>query len=337
MIVIVANEKKEELSNLGVDVIKEMKGEYSADEVVTMFKNFYFNKMILDVTAIKDYLNISNLQKLSMGLDISKIVFLLPNIPEVSSALYLNKLVSIGIYNFTNNINGVKYLLEHENTYDDVSYVQNMSDNIDHLDHISTDVSTIGNSSGPVIIGFKNVTDHAGATSLIYMMKRELERVYGETIYAVEVSRHDFEYFNVRNTISTNKVGLQTVLNKLSDAIVILVDLNDCNSSEETASFNEIVYLVEPSSIKLNKLMRTNKNIFEDLGEEAKIVLNKSLLSGKEISEFEYESKTHIFYNMPPLNDRRKNEEIVNFISKLGIFGNSNSKKDGKFLGIFKF
>lgn len=334
MIVIVANERKEELSNLGVDVIKEMKGEYPVDDIVTMFKNFYFNKMILDITAIKDYLNISNLQKLSMGLDVSKIVFLLPNIPEVSSAVYLNKLVSIGIYNFTNNVNGVKYLLEHQNTYDDVSYVENMSDDLDDTNNYSTTLSnTSMNNSSPTIIGVKNITDHAGATSLIYMMKRELERVYGETIYAVEVSRHDLDYFNVRNTVSTNKTGLTTALNKLADAIVILVDLNDC---DDTTSFNEVIYLVEPSSIKLNKLMRTNKNIFSELGEETKIILNKSLLSGKEISEFEFEAKTHVFYNMPPLNDRRKNEDVVNLLSKLGVFGNNSSKKDGKFLGIFK-
>lgn len=334
MIVIVTNERKEELSNLGVDVIKEMKGEYSVDEIVTMFKNFYFNKMILDVTAIKDYLNISNLQKLTMDLDVSKIIFLLPNIPEVSGAVYLNKLVSIGIYNFTNNMNGVKYLLDHQNTYEEVSYVESMGDNVDDI-NISTSISSgvSLNNSGPIILGVKNITDHAGSTSLIYMMKRELERVYGETIYAVEVSRHDLDYFNVRNVISTNKVGLSTVLNKLNDAIVILVDLNDC---DDTTSFNEVIYLVEPSSIKLNKLMRTNKNIFNELGEEAKIILNKSLLNGKEIGEFEFESKTHVFYNIPPLNDRRKNEDVVNLLSKLGVFGDKGSKKEGKFLGIFK-
>jgi len=33
----------------------------------------------------------------------------------------------------------------------------------------------------------------------------------------------------------------------------------------------------------------------------------------------------------------RKNEEIVNFISRLEILNANNSKRDGKFLGIFKF
>lgn len=339
MNVIVANERQGELSELDVDIIKSMNGQFSTDEIATTFKNFYFNKMILDVTAIKDYLNIANLQKLSMSLDVSKIIFLLPNIPEVSSAVYLNKIVSLGIYNFTNNIKGVKYLLEHQNTKEDVSYVEKMSDIQTTNEEVSTNNSdltanNIIQNNGPQIIGFKNITDHAGSTSLIYMLKRELERIYGETIYAVEVSRHDLEYFNVKNTISTNKIGLTTVLNKLNDAIVILVDLNDC---DDITSLNEVIYLVEPSTIMLNKLMRTNKSVFNDLGDTAKIVLNKSLLTPKEVNELEYEAKIHVFDNLPPLNDRRKNEELVNFISKLGILGNKSSKKDGKFLGIFKF
>lgn len=342
MNVIVANERQEELSELDIDIIKNMNGQFTADDITTTFKNFVFNKMILDVTAIKDYLNISNLQKISMSLDVSKIIFFLPNIPEVSSAIYLNKLVELGIYNFTNNLKGVKYLLEHQNTKEDVSYVEKMNEapttDEEKPDFINKDLnanSSISTAiSGPKIIGFKNITDHAGSTSLIYMLKRELERIYGETIYAIEVSRHDLEYFNVKNTIATNKAGLATVLNKLNDAVVILVDLNDC---DDFSGINEIIYLVEPSTIMLNKLMRTNKNIFNSLGDSAKIVLNKSLLTGKEVNELEYEAKIQIFYNMPPLNDRRKNEEIVNFISKLEILNANNNKRDGKFLGIFKF
>lgn len=324
MNVVISNERQDELSNLDVDIIKNLNGVFSADEIVSTFKNFYYNKMILDVTAIQDYLNVANIQKLATGLDIHKIIFLLPNTKEASGSLYLQKLVSIGVYNFTNNIPGVEYLLTHQNTYEDVSYVENM-DGGDPSSNSSF-------HSGTIVLGVKDITDHAGATSLIYMMKRELERVYGETVYAVEVNRHDLEYFNVKNTISTNKEGLSATINKLSDATAILVDLNDMN---DISSCTDVIYLIEPSSLMLNKLMRTNKMIFQDL-KDKKIVLNKSLLSAKDVSQFEYEANTQVFHHLPTMDERRKNDEVVNLLMKLGFFGNKNDKKDNRFLGLFK-
>ena len=101
MYVIVANERQAEIASLDIEVLKNMNGVVPVDDIISTFRNFYFNKMILDVTAIQDFLNISNIQKLSMSMDVSRIIFLLPNIPEVSSKLYLSKLVSMGIYNFT--------------------------------------------------------------------------------------------------------------------------------------------------------------------------------------------------------------------------------------------
>lgn len=325
MNVIVTNERQNELVNLDIDIIKNMNGQFSADEIITTFKNFYFNKMILDVTAIKDYLNISNIQKISMNLDVTKIIFFLPAIPEVSSSTYLSKLVAMGIYNFTNNVKGVKYLLTHENTHEEVSYVEQVEE---VTEEISDKVD-----KGCRIIGIKNVTDHAGATTLIYMIKKELERIYGETVYVVEVNKHDFEYFNVRNTISTNKEGLKSVIDKLNDATVILVDLNDCT---DESSCGDVLYLIEPSSMMLNKLMRTNRRIFSEL-KGKKIVLNKSLLTGKDITDFEFESGAHVFYNLPPLDERRKNNEIVNLLSRLNVIENKEDKREGKIFGLFKF
>ncbi len=330
MNVIIANERKEELEKLNVEIIKSMDGVFSVDELINTFRNFYFNKMIVDLTAIKDYMNVSNLQRLAMSIEPDKIILLLPDRPECSSKNYLSRLVEIGIYNFTNNINGVKYLVTHTNTLEDVSYVSSMQDDVPQDDSEGTSGSSkIGGVSGKVI-GFRNVTDHAGATTLIYMIKKELERQYGETIYAVEVSRHDFEYFNVRNTISTNKAGLISTINKISGATCILVDLNDM---EDDTVCDDVIYLIEPSSIMLNKLMKTRRDIFDEL-KGKKIVLNKSMLSGKDVSELEYETKAHIFYNIPPLNDRMKNDEIINFLSKLGIFG--TEVKSGGFFSIFK-
>lgn len=328
MNVIIGNERLEELSTLDIDVIKSMNGVFDAIEIASIFKNFYFNKMILDATAVKDYANTSTIEKIVRELDPNKIILFLPKTVEVSSQAYLSKLVHMGLYNFTNNIEGVKYLINHNNTHDDVAQVEQVKELTETVEQKI--------ESGCRVMGIRNVTDHAGATTLIYMLKRELERIYGETVYAIEVNRHDLQYFNVRNTVTTTKEGLSSAINKLSDASIILVDLNDC---EDDSCCGDVLYLIEPSSIRLNKLMRTNRNIFNELTGK-KVILNKSLLNSKDISDFEYEAKTKVFYNVPPLDERRKNESISNLIGNVGLtnINNTNTKKSsGKILGLFKF
>ena len=325
MNVIVANEAKSMLSTLDIDVIKSVDGVHTADEIVEMFKNFFYARMILDITAIKDYNDITNIQKISIGLDADKIILLLPNNEASTSSSYLSKIISMGIYNFTTTVDGIKYFLEHPNTYKDVAHIQQLND-------LST---TINEKvvAGSRIIGIKNVTDHAGSTTLIYMLKKELEQSYGMSVVAIEVNRHDFSYFNSSNMISIDDEHLMTEIVKHNDVAIILVDLND--SSNEGAC-SDVLYLIEPSSIKLNKLMRRNRRVFEEL-KGRKIILNKSLLSNSDIMDFEYEGKTKVFYNIPPLNDRVKNPVLSDFLSKIGLINKTSEKESGgKIFGLFK-
>ena len=324
MNVIIANEAKALLSQLDIDVIKSVDGVHTADEIVEMFKNFFYARMILDITAIKDYDNITNIQKISIGLDADKIILLLPNNEVSGSSSYLSKIISMGIYNFTTTIDGVKYFLDHPNTYKDVAHIQQLND-------LS---STISEKvvNGSRIIGIKNVTDHAGSTTLIYMLKKELEQTYGMSVVAIEVNRHDFLYFNASNMISVNDENLMTEIVKHKDVSVILIDLND--SSNEGAC-GDVLYLIEPSSIRLNKLMRRDRRIFEEL-KGKKIILNQSLLSNSDIMDFEYEGRTKVFYNIPPLNDRIKNPVLADFLSKIGLINKPKDKDGGKIFGLFK-
>lgn len=325
MNVIIANEAKAMLSTLDIDVIKSVDGVHTADEIVEMFKNFFYARMILDITAIKDYNDIINIQKISIGLDADKIILLLPNNEASTSSSYLSKIISMGIYNFTTTVDGVKYFLDHPNTYKDVAHIQQLND-------LST---TINEKvvAGSRIIGIKNVTDHAGSTTLIYMLKKELEQSYGMSVVAIEVNRHDFSYFNSSNMISIDDEHLMTEIVKHNDVAIILVDLND--SSNEGAC-SDVLYLIEPSSIKLNKLMRRNRRVFEEL-RGRKIILNKSLLSNSDIMDFEYEGKTKVFYNIPPLNDRVKNPVLSDFLSKIGLINKTSEKESGgKIFGLFK-
>ena len=55
MNVIIANKYKEMLSNLNIDIIKSLEGEFEVEDIIDNFQNFFFNKMILDITAVKNY------------------------------------------------------------------------------------------------------------------------------------------------------------------------------------------------------------------------------------------------------------------------------------------
>ena len=325
MNVIIANEAKNTLANLDIDVIKNLNGTYTADELIEMFKNFFFARMILDITAIQNYQDVTNIQKISMELDVSKIILLLPATEEMSSSLFLSKLISMGIYNFTTNLEGVKYLLDHPNSYKDVAHIQQLSS-------LSGTISDKV-ASGSRVIGIKNITDHAGATTLVYMLKKELEQTYGMRVAAIEIDKHDFAYFNDVNMVSTIEAELGTQILKLKDATVILIDLNESNSDN---ACGDVLYLIEPSSIKLNKLMRRNRTVFEKL-KGKKIVLNKSLLTHSDIMDFEYEAKTKVFYNIPPLNDRVRNNVLTDLLAKIGLLKKSEEDKDdGKIFGLFR-
>ena len=52
MNVIISNKYQALLSSLDIDVIKSIHGGFSVDELIAQFSNFYYNKMIIDITAI---------------------------------------------------------------------------------------------------------------------------------------------------------------------------------------------------------------------------------------------------------------------------------------------
>lgn len=318
MNVIVANKYQAMLSELDIDIIKTMNGEFTVDELIDTFSNFFFNRMILDITAIRDYKNLSNIQKLSVNLDMNKVILVLDDSPESSSADYLSKLISLGIYNFSRNIETIKYLIANPNSYKDVAHIHQLNDAIP-VAGVPGEDNTIGSR----IIGVKNITEHAGATTLVYLMKKQLEKNYD--VIAVEVNKRDFPLFNDTTLISTTSDQYAVLLLKHKDSSVILVDLNEA-SLEETCT--DIIYLIEPSTIKLNKMVRRDRRVFEKLSTK-KIVLNKSLLDNKDVLDFEYESKSQIFFNMPPIDDKKNDQPYVNsLLAKLG-FGKQNVQTSG--------
>lgn len=309
MNVIVSNKNQNLLNSLDVDVIKSMNGEFTADEIIGTFSNFFFNRMFLDITAIKNYMDVGNIQKLSMGIEMDKVILLLDN-TLMSNNSYLSKLISLGIYNFANNKESLMYLYNHPNTYKDVAHIHQLTGSeTDNTTSSGTvqDTPTIRTAK---VIGFKNATAGAGATTLIYMLKKLLsEKDY---VVAIEVNKNDFGFFNERDMYSVNQNNLDAAINKFGTANTILVDLNNTNG--ETC--DEVIYLMEPSIIKLNKMMLINKEVFDKLYGH-KIVLNKSLLTPQDVTDFEFESHSSIAFNIPPLNDRADNKEILSEFIKI--------------------
>ena len=99
---------------------------------------------------------------------------------------------------------------------------------------------------------------------------------------------------------------------------------------------SEVIYLLEPSTIKLNKLIKRNKIVFQQL-QNKKVVLNKSLLTSKDVSDFESEAGIRIYYNMPPLDERKRNGIVNDFLVKVGLIGGSNDRNGGnKIFGLFR-
>ncbi len=327
MNVIVSNKADEILSSLNIDVIKKVQGEFSAEEIVSMFENFFYEKLILDITAIKDYSELKNIQNLSINLDANKLIILLDGTSITSSSEYISGLISMGIYNFTKNRDGIMYLISHPNSYKDVASLQSLDDKPDTI--IRSD------NVGSRVIGFRNLTEHAGSTTLIYMIMKRLEKNY--KVSAIEVDKNDFIFFNDKKMISCSSDDLGKELLRLSsDTDIVLIDLNNSNQNR---ACNEVIYLIEPSIIKVNKLVVKNREILKTL-DGKKVILNKCLLTPKDISEFEMEAGIKTFYAIPPVNDRIPNIAIDNFLIRMGFLKqkddmNTPSNQGGLF-GIFK-
>ena len=159
------------------------------------------------------------------------------------------------------------------------------------------------------------MTKHAGSTSLIYSLKNVLSKKY--KVVAIEVDKMDFAYFRDKLMVSTVSPNFLSELNKYNSYDVILVDLNNSVTAEGLCQM--ILYLVEPTTIKINRLMTISPSSLRNL-KGKKIILNQSLLSSSELSEFEYEAKIKAFYNMPPINERDKNNQfVIDFLTKLGF------------------
>ncbi len=310
MNVVVVNQQENIISSLNVEIIKSMRGVFTTDELISTFSNFFFARMIIDITALQNCEDIVTYQKLSIGLPIDKIILLIPPNSRLTNNSALSKLISMGYYNFTTNADGVRYLLANPNTYKDVASLHQIENPMPAAVQTS-DGTFVG---GIRTLGVKNITDDAGASTLIFMIKKILEEKYKLGVRAIEVDGRDFIYFRDKDMISVDSSQIATELLKSKDYNVVLVDLNNYNESV----CDETIYLVEPSVIKLNKLMMRDRQAFTRL-KDKKVVINRCVLNEGDIKEFSKEAGVNIFYTIPFLNDREPSEEVEGLLRKLGM------------------
>ena len=354
MNVIVSNKYAAMLSSLStkIDLIKTVDGEFQVDDLVAQFDNFFFNKMVLDITAISGYQDISQIQRLSFGMDMSKIILLLDDSPVVNSPQYLSELVSMGIYNFTRNIDAIAYLIDNPNSYKDVAQFhllgaaagggmmpqQNTNNKGTFGFNQMTNESSFVNSSammptigGTRVIGIKDLTEHAGATTLIYMLKKQLSENY--SVVGLELDKNDFLFFNDSDLKSISSKELTSIIkNPVNNYNVILVDVND---SAEESNCSEMLYLIEPSTLRLNKMIRKDRAILNKI-RGMKIILNKSLLDVSDIRDFEGEAGCSVFHNIPPLDDKKDKHRVLDeLLNKLGFDKNRPSSEGNKAARLF--
>ena len=317
MNVIIANKYKEELANLNIEVIKRMDGVFSVDEIIDTFQNFFFNKMILDLTAIDDYNDLKNIQKLSISLDMGKIIFLLPAESSFSVPSNLSKLIAMGIYNFTASVEGIMYLYNNPNSYRDVAQYHQIEGSISNGFNMNINsgvTSGMNLQMSQKIIGVKNLSSHAGSTTFVYMMYKHLMNNYNTL--ALEVDKRDFMFYNEKGMKSISGNEVNKVIADNHDKEVILIDLNNSQLAENSCS--QVIYLLEPSIIKLNKLLSMRPTVVDEIRNRY-VVLNKSLIAEKDLGTFEYETKIKPSYVLGCIDDHNKSEEMYNFLRNIGF------------------
>lgn len=339
MNVIVSNERKNELNNLNIDIIKSVEGVFSVEEIIGMFTNFFFNKMFLDITSIKDYTDYSNLKKLFQSIDPNKIIVYLNDI--TNNKEYISDLITLGVYNFTNNYEELLVLFNNPKSFNDVSNLQINKSSYDINKEIDEelgvnqkkeftfeDFTLPGEYDGnKKIIGVVNLTSHAGATTLVVQMIKQLNIKY--KAIGIEMNKQDFIFFNTFNLYSCT--GKDDVLRKIKehqDVDAVIVDLNQYDYKEFCT---DIIYLMEPGVIKVTKLIKKNNRIFEELS-GSKIVLNRTNMDIDNVHEFEVETNCKIFSVVSNFRDNLDRVISVDkLLVKLGYTKlNDNIDKKGK-------
>ena len=342
MNLVIVNKNINVINSLNIDIIKTLHGEFSADDLKSELVNFYFNRVIIDITAIKNFIVSSNLFDVLNYFGKDKVILLLDDNDYCNDNKFISDLINNGFYNFTKNAQGISYLIDRSNTYDDVkkylktdTFSSVLTENSSTTNSINqTDQSIYGvtnnninqmeqqtnsakSNNKQIIIGVQNLSEGAGATTLMSQMVKQLSLNYN--VKGIEINGHDSLYFRNPNIFYYIDY-LETKLNiekKLKDIQVIIIDLNYFEDKDHLC--DDIIYLLEPGIIRLSKCIN-NISYFMEKIEGKKIVLNRSALQDDEINYFERQTGIKVFYNLINFDERKERLLSVDkLLIKLGF------------------
>ena len=344
MYIIIKNDNSRIINNLTVNVVKTLVGDFTREDLDRELSLVNYDKAIVDITSIRNYYDDNYLYNfLGFFRSPSDVILLLNDGFVANSKHFLRKLIERGYYNFATSDSAVNRLLEKNNTIDDVkNYMEG-------YDFLKTDsiVSGVEKNkkfeSDKLIIGIKNGISHSGATTLMYMLVKEISKI--KKVKGIEMISNDSLYFRDDRIISCeSRIQLETIIKTLHDIDVYVVDLNGSDVEEIC---NKVIYLIEPGTTKINKIVKGNRENYEKL-KSVDIVLNRSNIKNDEMKTFEYETKFRVVGNVPNLNERLDTydvlEKLINYLlidkpkNEITVDdvvnGNANTNKN---TGIFKF
>lgn len=330
MYIIIKNENSNVINMLSVNTVKTLVGEFTRDDLDRELNNVNFDKAIIDLTSIKNYYDDNYLYNfLEFFKDPSNVVILLNDGFVANSKEFLGKLIEKGYYNFATSDSAVSKLLERNNTFDDVRKYLEGYDFL-KVDSIVSNKETSNRfETDKIIIGIENGTPHAGATTLMYMLVKEISK--GKKVKGIEMFNNDSLYFKDDRIITCqSRVQFETIVKTLKDIDVFIVDLNGSDVKEIC---NKVIYLVDPGSTKLNKIVKGNQKEYEHLL-NCNVVLNRSNIKNDSLKNFEYETHLKIVGNVPNLNERLDSNSELNDLVKFLV---GNIKVKSSHGGLFSF
>ena len=328
MNIIVTNKYRDLIYSTNIEVLKELNGVYKVSQIASSFNSIFYKKIIIDATALEDFPKENVLKELSKSFDMDKLVlFLPPDTPPLKK--FLSFLVSLNIYNFTDNPKGLIELTQKSNTYDNVKdFVMEtpepMNNNIQENEN-----EDLYANNGKTVLGVVDFQKNNYSTKLIYMIKKELE-IKNKQVFSIEVDKRNFAFYQEKDMHSITSNQLNNYLSNISNYDVVLID---SNSNLENYC-NDVIYLIDPSLFEVNKLLFSDRTAFQKL-KGKKIIFVNSLLSNQDVEQFAREANISVYYNLPPLNDRTLNSELNKLLIKLGISSETTEKSTKK--GLFDF
>ena len=314
MYIVIKNDNSYIINNLIINVTKTLVGDFTREDLNRELSFVNYDKAIVDITSIRNYYDDNYLYSfLDFFRSPSDVILLLNDGFVANSKHFLSKLIEKGYYNIATTDSAVNRLLQRNNTFEDVK------DYMEGYDFLKTDsiVSGIEKSdkfeTDKFIIGIENGLPHAGATTLMYMLVKEISKL--KNVKGVEMIKNDSAFFNDDRVISCkSKTQFENIVKTLKDVDVYVVDLNGTDVKEIC---NKIIYIIEPGTTKINKVIKGNRENYEKL-KTVDIVLNRSNIKDEELNNFQYETRFKVVGNVPNLNERldsnKSLDKLINYL-----------------------